>query len=72
MMRDGLLQDFGKAEYLACELYLSGKMVKKPFSKGIRSTRTLKAIHSDICGSLSVQTWTWGVAQRMNHAWLGP
>ena len=33
-------------------------MVKKPFPRGTRSTKTLNVIYSDICGPLNVQTQT--------------
>ena len=55
MVRVGLLPDLGKVEYPTCEPYLSGKMVKKPFPKGTRSSKILTIIHYDICGPLNVQ-----------------
>ena len=58
IFRDGLLPDLCKVEYPIYKPCLSGKMVKKPFPKGTRSSKILTIIHSDICGPLNVQNRT--------------
>ena len=58
MVRDGLLPDIGKVKYPTCEQCLSGKMVKKPYPKGIRDSELIDLIHTNICGPLNVHTMT--------------
>ena len=41
-----------------CEGCLAGKMCRKPFPTvgGIRSTRKLQLVHSDVCGPMQTQS----------------
>ena len=48
--KDGFLESLD-----ACELCLSGKMIKTPFSRTTeRATNLLEIIHTDVCGPMSV------------------
>ena len=42
-----------------CEGCVEGKMSRKPFKPagGIKSTRKLQLVHSDVCGPMSVQSF---------------
>ena len=52
---DGLLESFDYESFDACEPCLMGKMTKTPFSRTMeRATDLLEIIHSDVCGSMSV------------------
>lgn len=53
------LPDLVKREIKVCEPCIFGKQSKKPYPKtnGIRSTRVLELIHSDVCGPIKPISW---------------
>ena len=56
LVKDGLLEPLDLNEFLVCKSYLEGKMTKRPFNaKGHRAKELLKLVHSDVCGSMSIQ-----------------
>ena len=53
---DGLLESLDYESLDACEPCLLGKMTKTPFSGTMeRATDLLEIIHTDVCGSISVE-----------------
>ena len=55
-MKDGLLEPLDFNEFSVCESCLEGKMTKRPFNaKGNRAKDLLELVHSDVCGSMSIQ-----------------
>ena len=55
-MKDGLLEPLDFNEFSLCESCLEGKMTKRPFNaKGNRAKDLLELVHSDVCGSMSIQ-----------------
>ena len=53
---DGLLDSLDYESFDACEPCLMGKMTKTPFSGTMeRATDLLEIIHTDVCGSMSVE-----------------
>ena len=55
-MKDGLLEPLDFNEFSICKSYLEGKMTKRPFNaKGNRAKDLLELLHSDVCGSMSIQ-----------------
>ncbi|KAK4835556.1 hypothetical protein QYF36_011335 [Acer negundo] len=53
---DGPLSDLKVDDLPTCESCLEGKMTKRTFSaKGARATECLGLIHTDVCGSMSIQ-----------------
>ena len=56
LARKGMLDPLTKIDLPIYENCLTGKTIKKPFSKGIRAEKLLQLIHSDICGPINVRT----------------
>ena len=55
-MKDGLLEPLDFNEFSVSESCLEGKMTKRPFNaKGNRAKDLLELVHSDVCGSMSIQ-----------------
>ena len=56
LIKDSLLEPIDFDDFLVCESCLEGKMIKRPFNaKGRRAQDLLELVHSDVCGSMSIQ-----------------
>ena len=56
LVKDGPLKELNVGTLPVCESCLEGKMIKRPFlGNGEWAKKSLKLIHSDICGPLNVQ-----------------
>ena len=54
---DGLLESLDYESFDACEPCIMGKMTNTPFSETMeQATDLLEIIHTDVCGSMSVET----------------
>ena len=56
LVKDGLLEPIDFNEFLVCESYLEGKMMKRPFNaKWYKAKDFLELVHLDVCGPMSIQ-----------------
>jgi len=56
LVREDLLGSLTNPDLPICEHGLTGKAIKKPFSKGIKVELPLQFVHSNICDPLNVRT----------------